>query len=325
MRTTPVVAALLASACAKTPATDHTTDNSTDPCIKLLDNGGFENGLAHWNVTGDVSVQTTGCFEGEKCALISGGGKISQSAMIPTGGVTSLDLQILMTCPDPTAGGQLGRLLDQSGALILTLFGPCDGATGFVQVLVDLTDRGGQSVTLELSVAAGASTLVVDAVKLQNHADEGPVNGCGVGKCDGNPECEECLQDGECAEGPDPIWSGTGCVCPLFTPETCNLPFCCEQGAHWDPKACELGILDCMKDGFANTCGVGACNGDAACDACLAGAACDSGVQPVWTGSACACPDAAAQPPKNCFLPFCCADGTHWDTSKCACAPGPVN
>jgi hypothetical protein len=324
MRTTTVVVALLASACSKTPATDHSSDNSTDPCIKLIENGGFENGLAHWNATGDVSVQTTDCEDGDKCALISGGGTISQSATIPTDGITSLRFQFKELCPDPNVGGQLGRILDASGAELFTIVGPCNGDDRYQEGGLELTPQGGQTLTLEFSVATAPSTLVIDAVKLENHPDNGPVNACGVGSCDGNPECQDCLDAGECADGPDPIWSGTACVCPIFTPETCELPFCCAQGFHWDPKACELGILDCMKDGFANNCGVGDCAGNAACEACLAGPACDSGVQPVWSGSDCLCPIAQTHPPKNCFLPYCCAAGTHWSTSQCACVPGPL-
>jgi hypothetical protein len=263
--------------------------------------------------------------EGAKCALLTNSAKLSQSATIPTEGVTSLRFQFKALCPDPNVAGQLGRVLDASGVLLATVVRDCNSSTDYQEGGLDLSRYGGQTLTLEFSTSTGPSTLVIDAVKLENHPDNGPVNSCGVGSCDGNPQCEDCLQAGECASGPDPIWTGTGCACPIVTPETCELPYCCSEGTHWDPKACELGILDCMKDGFANTCGVGDCAGDAACDACIAGPACDSGVQPVWSSTDCLCPiPPPAKPPKNCFLPYCCADGTHWDTTQCACIPGPL-
>jgi hypothetical protein len=31
--------------------------------------------------------------------------------------------------------------------------------------------------------------------------------------CDGNVACASCLDDGECANGPDPVWNGSACVC----------------------------------------------------------------------------------------------------------------
>jgi hypothetical protein len=323
MKTTTVIATLLASACAKTPATNDKTDNSTDPCIKLIENGTFENGLAHWTVTGDVSIQTTDCEEGEKCALISGSGTLSQSATIPTDGITSLRFQFKELCPDPNVGGQLGVLLDAQGNVLETLVGSCNGDTRYQEGGDELTRYGGQTVTLQFSVLATPSTLVIDAVKLENHPNNGPVTQCSVTKCDGNPECQDCLDAGECADGPDPIWSGTACVCADFTPATCDLPWCCPDGTYWDPKACERGILGaCMPNGFTNSCGVGDCAGDAACQACLTGPACDSGVQPVWIGTSCACPAAAKH--DNCTLPYCCDASSHWDEDNCVCAPGPL-
>src|SRR5262249_27267901 len=199
-----------------------------------------------------------------------------------------------------------GRIVDAAGHELFVFLRGCEniGAEFFPQ-LDNLSHFRGQTVTIELSVTSPGdptTMMVVDDVKVENHPDEGPVNACGIGACNGNPFCEDCLEAGECADGPDPVWTGEGCACPFFTPESCELPYCCPEGAHWDPRACELGSLDCMRDGFANTCGVGGCAGNAACEACLAGPACDSGVQPVWDSTACVCPiPPPAQPPKNCF------------------------
>jgi hypothetical protein len=329
MRTTLVTAALIGG-CSTHAATDSDQSSATDPCIKLIENGGFEHDLAHWNATSGVSVLTTGCFAGNKCARIGDGGVLSQSATIPMDGTTSIVFQAQFVCPTPGSNKhQQARIRDAAGNEVLKLLDGCSNeGTQFFPMLFSASQLRGQPVTFEISVTSPGdptTALVIDAVQIENHADEGPVNACGVGSCDHNPLCEECLQDGECADGPDPVWTGTGCACPFFTPDSCELPYCCGPDGYWDPKACELGVLDCMPKGFANTCDVGGCAGNAACDACLSGPACDTGVQPVWDGSQCLCPiPPPATPPKNCFFPYCCATGTHWDEVKCACVVGPV-
>ncbi len=143
----------------------------------------------------------------------------------------------------------------------------------------------------------------------------GVANACGVGSCNGDPACESCLQDGACAEGPDPIWNGTACVCPNGGAD-CNYPYCCAAGAHWDPAVCALGLDTCMPDGFANACGIGSCNGDPNCESCLQDGQCAGGPDPVWNGTECVCAEVAAG---HCFYPYCCSSGTHWDATACAC------
>jgi len=324
MRTTVVIAAIVVGGCWNDPTTDRNVSSSTDPCIKLIENGGFEHDLDHWKVTDGVSVLTTGCFAGAKCARITDGGVLSQSATIPMDGTSSLQYQVRSACPSPAANKvQRVRIVDAAGSTLFTALQGCsDDGDQFFPQLVSVSHWRGQTITIEMSVTSPgdpSTVMVVDAVQVENHADEGPVNACGVGSCDHNPLCEDCLETGECGDAPDPVWTGTGCACADGKSGLCDLPYCCGPGRHWDPKACELGVTDCMVDGFANSCGVGDCAGNAACAACLAGPACDSGVQPVWSGSECICPIATTQPPKNCFVPYCCAAGTHWNETKCAC------
>jgi hypothetical protein len=74
-----------------------------------------------------------------------------------------------------------------------------------------------------------------------------------VTDCKGNAICEECLNAGECAEGPDPFWLDSppaapeGCYCmdglggPSGWP-SCSVPLCCDAfgpGLHWDATVCE--------------------------------------------------------------------------------------
>lgn len=64
-----------------------------------------------------------------------------------------------------------------------------------------------------------------------NYCDDGP------GACGSNTQCLSCLIDAQCAEGPDPVWTGTECVC-ADTPEHCQLEFCCSTTTEWNPTAC---------------------------------------------------------------------------------------
>ena len=64
-----------------------------------------------------------------------------------------------------------------------------------------------------------------------NYCDDGP------GACGSNAQCLSCLNDAQCAEGPDPVWTGTECVC-ADTPEHCQLKFCCSTTTEWNPTAC---------------------------------------------------------------------------------------
>jgi hypothetical protein len=65
------------------------------------------------------------------------------------------------------------------------------------------------------------------------------INSCDNGSdaCGSNAQCRSCLDEGACAEGPDPVWTGTQCVC-ADTPEHCQLTFCCALGDVWNPTAC---------------------------------------------------------------------------------------
>jgi hypothetical protein len=65
------------------------------------------------------------------------------------------------------------------------------------------------------------------------------INACDNGSdaCGSNAQCRSCLEEGACADGPDPVWTGTECVC-ADSPEHCQLKFCCAIGFTWNPGAC---------------------------------------------------------------------------------------
>ena len=67
----------------------------------------------------------------------------------------------------------------------------------------------------------------------------GALNACdnGVDACGSNAVCRSCLDEGACADGPDPIWTGSECVC-ADSPEHCQLTFCCVIGDVWNPTSC---------------------------------------------------------------------------------------
>jgi hypothetical protein len=65
------------------------------------------------------------------------------------------------------------------------------------------------------------------------------INGCDQGSdaCGSNAVCRSCIEDGACADGPDPIWTGSECVC-ADSPAHCQFKFCCALGFVWNPSAC---------------------------------------------------------------------------------------
>ena len=82
---------------------------------------------------------------------------------------------------------------------------------------------------------------VVDAAEECDggHGSGSSINACDNGSdaCGSNAQCRSCLDEGACADGPDPVWTGTECVC-ADSPEHCQLKFCCAQGFVWLPSAC---------------------------------------------------------------------------------------
>jgi len=82
---------------------------------------------------------------------------------------------------------------------------------------------------------------VVDAEACDGIHDGGgsSINACDDGSdaCGSNVQCRSCLDEGACADGPDPVWTGTECVC-ADSPEHCQLKFCCALGFVWLPSAC---------------------------------------------------------------------------------------
>lgn len=65
------------------------------------------------------------------------------------------------------------------------------------------------------------------------------LNACDNGSdaCGSNAACRSCLDEAGCAEGPDPVWTGSECVC-ADTPEHCQYTFCCATGWVWNPGVC---------------------------------------------------------------------------------------
>jgi hypothetical protein len=66
------------------------------------------------------------------------------------------------------------------------------------------------------------------------------INACddGLDACEGNEQCISCLDEGACASGPDPVWTGTECVCAETDPANCAFQYCCAIDFEWDPEAC---------------------------------------------------------------------------------------
>ncbi len=56
----------------------------------------------------------------------------------------------------------------------------------------------------------------------------------------GNPDCVSCIDAGECASGPDPVWYQGQCIC-FDDPNGlgCQIGVCCGAGAHWDTTTCD--------------------------------------------------------------------------------------
>jgi hypothetical protein len=103
-------------------------------------------------------------------------------------------------------------------------------------------------IALVAVIACGNNTarreqVIVDAdapCDGTHHGDAGgSINSCDNGSdaCGSNAQCRSCLDEGACADGPDPVWTGTQCVC-ADSPEHCQLTFCCALGEEWNPTAC---------------------------------------------------------------------------------------
>jgi hypothetical protein len=80
---------------------------------------------------------------------------------------------------------------------------------------------------------------IVDAEECDGMHGGSSINACDDGSdaCGDNAQCRSCLDEGACADGPDPVWTGTECVC-ADSPEHCQLTFCCALGFTWNPAAC---------------------------------------------------------------------------------------
>ena len=85
---------------------------------------------------------------------------------------------------------------------------------------------------------------VVDAELCDGPHDGGSGSGSAINACDNGVDacgttatCRSCLDEGACADGPDPIWTGSECVC-ADSPEHCQFKFCCAIGDVWNPTSC---------------------------------------------------------------------------------------
>jgi len=163
------------------------------------------------------------------------------------------------------------------------------------------------------------------------------VSGCtgGADACAGDPNCETCINDGACAQGPDPIWIvgstsiPEGCICAQPSePETCQFEFCCALGSEWNPEQC-----DCVEQDpgeppeIVSGCNGGpeACAGDASCETCIIDGGCAEGPSPIWIVGSTSIPEgcicAQASEPESCQFEFCCALGFEWSPEECDCIP----
>lgn len=98
------------------------------------------------------------------------------------------------------------------------------------------------------AIALAACAERTDTVATEKKSQPASINSCddGVEACAGNPQCESCLIEGECAAGPSPVWTGTECVCTDDEPANCVYEFCCALGFEWNPNAC--ACLPCEDD-----------------------------------------------------------------------------
>lgn len=176
-----------------------------------------------------------------------------------------------------------------------------------------------------VSSAALALVACADNSTSQAHqkdSDPSSINACddGVDACNGNAQCISCLEDGGCASGPDPVWTGTACVCTDNDPANCVYTYCCAIGFEWNPTACACESKDHDPTSI-NECddGVQACNGNEQCIECVRDAACAGEPDPVWNGTTCVCADKSV--PSSCAYTYCCGTGYAWNVAACACLP----
>jgi hypothetical protein len=174
------------------------------------------------------------------------------------------------------------------------------------------------------------------------HEDGGPeglppvVGACQESSdCQGDANCEVCLEEGACADG-HVLWVvgaptlQEGCICTPTEPgdPTCQYEWCCSgQNPVWSPEAC-----DCVPaDGDELPPVVGACQessdcqGDANCEACLEEGTCAEG-HVLWVVGAptpqegCICTPTEPGDP-TCQYEWCCPDDQEWNAEACDCVP----
>lgn len=102
-----------------------------------------------------------------------------------------------------------------------------------------------QRISMILATLTAALSLTACAdgpttLEVERKAQPPSINSCddGVEACQGDTRCESCLIEGECASGPNPVWTGTACVCTDNNPANCVYEFCCALGYEWNPSAC---------------------------------------------------------------------------------------
>lgn len=139
--------------------------------------------------------------------------------------------------------------------LSVTCNGTCDEKINIAGASLNTDDRefmlrseknkGGREriykIVYSATDTAGHVTKAETSVRVSKEIAQPPsINSCddGIEACNGNAPCISCLQDAECASGPNPVWTGTACACTDDNPANCVYEFCCALGFDWDPESC---------------------------------------------------------------------------------------
>jgi len=164
-------------------AVDFTVDGSMPPYLELIQNGGFEDGVAPWTGTTGAIGTFSGqpAYEGSRCAWLGGHGRtasesLSQTVKIPSGAaVVTLRFQLHIDTAETTTSQAYDKLtvqvLNNSGVVLKTLatYSNLHKAPGYVERSFDLSAYCGQTIRLSFKATEDASlqtSFVLDRVSL---------------------------------------------------------------------------------------------------------------------------------------------------------------
>ena len=154
--------------------------------------------------------------------------------------------------------------------------------------------------------------------------------------CQGDANCEVCLEEGTCAEG-HVLWvvgaptMQEGCICTPTEPgdPTCQYEWCCSgQNPVWSPDECACVPADGGEElpPVVGACQESSdCQGDANCELCLEEGSCAEG-HVLWVVGAttqqegCICTPTEPGDP-TCQYEWCCPDDQEWSAEACDCIP----